>query len=438
MLRTSMVGVVLGIFCLAVPRAGVAKTARQSKVPVVLTIWIMPNGPGNNLDNFNELVRPFTQAHLDVRVDATVVPWNEALGKIKHAVTGGAAPDITQLGTTWVAAIASTGQLVDLTGKYDEKMFPPGVLATTEIDGEAVGIHKRYALPWIVDTRALYYNRAICAKAGVDPSKEFDTWQGFRNALQKIKKVEIDGKHVQPLGIPMSNWDIVHNLSWWIWGAGGGFVSRTPGENGINSTATIAGIEYYVGLYRDGLVSPEADRVEAVAAGEMLRRGEIATSIAFPIPSLPEDRFGIAPIPAGSKGRFAFLGGSTLGILKSSKHQEQAISLLKYLASEAAQVRYSTLTGLLPAAAAQYDELLLQLDPIRSAFVQQMRYGKAYPSIAEWGDIEIILRDGLNAVWATARKSGPYDHPAVLRQLDDMAKRIDAVMRPSPRPGSGG
>jgi multiple sugar transport system substrate-binding protein len=411
------------------PSQAAERIAADKQQAITLTIWIMPNGPGNNLENFVELVRPFTAAHPHIKVEPVVLSWNEALGKIQNATRGGPAPDLAQLGTTWVAAIGSTGKLLELTGKYDESLFPPQVLATTRIDGDPAFQGKRFAMPWIVDTRALYYNKALCEKAGVDPKKDFATWTSFKAALQKLRKIEVAGKKVEPLGIPMSNWDIIHNLSWWIWGAGGGFVGGAGGEAAINSPGTIAGIDYYIGLFRDGLVSAEADKGEAVAASEMLRKGAIATTIAFPIPSLPEDRFGIAAVPAGPKGSFTFLGGSTIGIFKSSKHPTEAISLLKFLSGEAAQVRYSNLTGLLPAAAAQYDELLLKLDPIRGAFVEQMQHGRAYPSIPQWGDIEIVLRDGLNAVWAIGKKPGAYEKTAVKAQLDQMAKKIDAIMR---------
>jgi multiple sugar transport system substrate-binding protein len=399
--------------------------------PVTLTVWIMPNGSGDNHANFMELIGHFTDANPQIKVEATVLPWGEALGKIQAAVSGGPVPDLTQLGTTWVAAIASTGKLLDLTGKYDETLFPPQVLATTRIDGDPSTANKRFAMPWIVDTRALYYNKALCAKAGVDPKKDFATWATFKAAHKTLKKIEVNGKQVQPLGIPMSNWDIIHNLSWWIWGAGGGFVAQSTKEPGIDSKGTLAGIEYYIGLYRDGLVSTEADKGDAVSVGEMLRKGEIATTIAFPIPALPEDRFGIAAVPAGPKGRFTFLGGSTIGVFKSSQYPDQAMALLRFLSGEAAQVDYAMRTGLLPAAAAQYDELLLKLDPVRGAFVEQMRYGKSYPSISQWGEIETILRDGLNVVWSIGKKPDIYDRAAIRKQLAQMAKAVDRVIHPA-------
>jgi multiple sugar transport system substrate-binding protein len=87
---------------------------------------------------------------------------------------------------------------------------------------------------------------------------------------------------------------------------------------------------------------------------------------------------------------------------------------------------------MLPAAAAQYDELLLQLDPVRAAFVQQMQYGKAYPSIAVWGSIEEVLRDGLGAAWAIGRRPGPYDRAAVQTQLSRTAEQIHKILQSKP------
>ena len=435
-----VIAIIVGLLLDAASMSGrsyaATKVKPEKQQSVTLTIWIMPNAPGNNLENFVELVRPFIAANPHIKIKPVVLPWGEALQKIQSAVHGGPAPDLTQLGTTWVAAIGSSGKLLDLAGKYDEHLFSPQVLATTRIDGNPAYQGKRFAMPWIVDTRALYYNKAMCAKAGVDPKRDFATWASFKLALQKLNKIQVDNERIKPLGIPMSNWDIVHNLSWWIWGAGGGFVGGGAGEAAINSTGTLAGLDYYIGLYRDGLVSPLADKVEAHVVADMLRKGEIATTIAFPIPSLPEDRFGLAAVPAGPKGTFTFLGGSAIGVFKSSKHSAEAIALLKFLSSESAQVRYSTVTGLLPAAAAQYDELLLRLGPIRGAFVEEMRHGRAYPSIPQWGDIEVILHDGLNAVWAIGKKPGTYDQAAVKGQLDQMAKKIDKIMHASGNPKS--
>jgi multiple sugar transport system substrate-binding protein len=425
MLRASQVMVGLGV--IAAFSSGNAGAAER---PVTLSIWIMPNGPGDAGADFMGLVRPFTDANPNIKVEATVIPWGEAFAKIQEAISGGPTPDLTQLGTSWVATIAATGRLLDLTGKYDESAFPAQVLATTRIEGDAKRADRRYAMPWIVDMRALYYNKALLAKAKVNPKKDFATWDTFKAALSKLKTLKVNGKPVRPLGIPMTNWDVIHNLSWWIWGAGGGFVSLDGKEPGIDAKETLEGIEYYIGLYRDGLVSQEADQGDAVEVAEMLRRGEVATTVAFPTQALSQDRFGIAALPAGPKGRFTFLGGSSIGVFESSKHPDEALALIKFLSGETAQVLHSTKTGLLPAAIARPDGLRPKLDPMRAAFVKQAPSGKSYPSIAGWGDIETVLRDGLGAVWSIGKAPGEYDRAEAKKQLDQMARAIDQILHP--------
>ena len=411
--------------------ASAGENARDTPPSVTLNVWIMNNAQTDNERHFLDLVQAFSDANPTIKVVPTVLPWAVSLDRIQSALGGGPAPDITQLGTTWVAAIASTGKLADLTGQYDDKVFRPQVLTTTTIGGPGSHDGKRFAMPWIVDTRALYYNKAACAKAGVNPAKDFATWASFKVALGKPKGVEVDGRRLQPLWIATSNWNVIHSMALWIWGAGGDLVPNANGTGGVNAPAAVAGIDYCIDLVRAGLAVLEADAKYSQSVEVMLRAGELATAIAPPIPALPDSRFGVASVPEGPKGRFTFLGGSALAVLKSSKHPKEATALIKFLSGEGAQIRYSTVTGYLPAVAAEYDELLLKLDPIRGAFVEQMRYGRAYPSIPQWGQIEIVLRDGFTTIWETVRKPGAYDKLGVHNQLDAMARRIDAILRAS-------
>ena len=167
--------------------AATEKSAQTHGHPVTLNVWIMPNAAKENESAFLALVRPFTQENPHIKVAPTVIPWPQAWDRIQRAVKGGPAPDIVQLGTTWVATMAATGNLLDLTGKYEEGLFPPGVLSTTVVDDQAGAEIKRFAMPWIVDVRALYYNKEACTKAGIDPKKDFATWDSFKTALVKLK-----------------------------------------------------------------------------------------------------------------------------------------------------------------------------------------------------------------------------------------------------------
>jgi multiple sugar transport system substrate-binding protein len=76
---------------------------------------------------------------------------------------------------------------------------------------------------------------------------------------------------------------------------------------------------------------------------------------------------------------------------------------------------------------------VLKLDPVRRVFVEQMRYGKSYPSIPQWGAIENVLRDGFNGLWDQVERPGPYDPAMVGDRLGEMAKSIDDALRGTKR-----
>ena len=393
--------------------------------PSTLNVWIMTNGEKSE-EMFLDTIAPFALANPNVKVVLTILPWPEAWEKIQVALKGGPAPDVVQLGTTWVASIAATGKLLDLTGKFDENAFPSGILAATSIQGSGKPV--RFAMPWFVDTRALYYNKAACAKAGIEPEKDFATWSSFKAALLKLKELDMEGKRPMPLGFAGNPRDAVHNLSWWIWGAGGEFIGRGPKGKGINSPESVAGVEFAVGLVREGLMVPTYDEGKGEVLMRMLSAGEVSTIVSYPISSLSENRFGVVPLPEGPRGRFTFLGGSTLAVFNTSPHPKESIALLQFLSSEGAQLHYSARTGLLPAAAKEYDDLLLRMDPVRSVLVGQLQYGRAYPSIPQWVAIEHVLQDGLGIVWDIATRPGPYDKRVLRRELDRVARTIDAIL----------
>ena len=170
--------------------------ANKSGDKTTVTMWVMPNS-GDPENNLKEVLAPFLEQNKDIDVQLTVLDWGSAWTKITTAATSGEGPDITQLGTTQVAAVAAMGALEEMTGIYDkfggEEAFVPATLPTTQILGAG---EERYAAPWFIDTRALFYRKDICEAAGVNPETDFETWDKFKAALGKMKSVTVDGKEV--------------------------------------------------------------------------------------------------------------------------------------------------------------------------------------------------------------------------------------------------
>lgn len=403
----------------------------------VVNMWIMPNS-GTPDEDLMTTLEPFLETNPDIDVVLTVLDWGSAWTKLTTAATSGEGPDITQLGTTQIAAIAAMGALEDLTPIYDkfggEEAFIPATLPTTQILG--VG-EERYAAPWFIDSRALFYRKDICDAAGVNPETDFETWDSYKVALEKMKDVEVEGKKVPALGMPGKNdWNVIHNYAPWIWGAGGDFIAEDNITSMINSEAAYEGVKYYSELAIEGLMSMSALEKNSAEIEALFNEGEFATmfSGAYEIATLrreqPEfaETIGTAPFPAGPNGRFAFFGGSGLTVFKTSKNKEAAFKVIEFLMTTDAQVAYQELCGNLPTVNAAYDTDFISNEPMREAFKEQLESGKAYPSVAGWGPSETLLQKGLSNVWDNVMGVfGEYDPARTKEFLDQTANECTTI-----------
>ncbi|MGB9679134.1 MAG: sugar ABC transporter substrate-binding protein [Thermoanaerobacteraceae bacterium] len=412
---------------------------------VTLEVWIMPNSASPDTD-FLDVVKPFTDSNPNIDVKVTVLDWGSAWTKITTAATSGEAPDIVQLGTTWVAAIASMGALEDLTGKVSEiggaSAFLPASWNTAGIKNSGV----ISAVPWFADTRGLYYRTDIFKKANIDPNTAFATWNSFKEAAKKINNIEIDGKKVAAIGFPGKNdWNVIHNFAPWIWGAGGDFLTPDDQKAAFNSQAALDGINFYIGLALDGLVPKSALEKNSADVESLFANGEFAMIFSGPWLiknfSTPTDKGGmadtiaaknyaVANIPEGPAGRFAFFGGSDLAIFKSSKHKAEAFELIKFLVSKNAQIEYAKFSGMLPTLKEAFDDPFITSDPNMAVFKDISKFGRSYPAIPAWGPIENIMVKHFGTLWDdVAGVNGPFKESMLVNEMNKSAEEVDGALK---------
>lgn len=414
----------------------------KSKENVTLTAWIMPNSPKPDKD-FLDVMKPYLDQHPNVSLEVTVLDWGSAWTKITTAATSGEGPDILQLGTTWVPAIAAMSGIEDVTDRVDEvggeSGYLPASWETTKISGQS----QVYGVPWFVDARAIYYRTDALEKAGLDPATAFQDWDTFKQTLSKLNGIEIDGQKMTAFGVPGKNdWNVPHNIFPWIWAAGGNVLSEDKSKVVFNDAQALEGIMYYTGLAHEGLVDKasleknssqiESDFSEGKAAIMVSGSWMIKNFATSPDDGGVSDKtaasnYGVAALPAGPAGRATFIGGSHLTIFKGSKHKDAAWDIIKYLSSEEAQLAYAQASGQLPAKKSVMDSL--KSDPNYKAMVEATEYGRSYPAIPQWGPCETALVKYFGNIWdIVAGVSGTYSQEAIQQQLDDAANEVNAIL----------
>jgi multiple sugar transport system substrate-binding protein len=413
-----------------------------------ILMWVMPNTPKPEKD-MEELLAPFKAAHPDLKVKVSVLDWGSAWTKLTTAAIAGDGPDVVQLGTTWCPFLTDLGALLpidDLDKEMNVKeIFLP---ATYQAAKPRLSAHLT-SLPWFIDVRPMFYRTDVFSQAGVD-AKSIQTWDDYMVALGKIKAAGVKhmGESIAPIGFPGKNdWNVVHNFAPWIWGAGGDFLNAKGDKCTLDSPESMKGILFYLDMVRSGL-NPKTNMEKNTAqVSADFDAGRVASFFESTIKNTyltrpPEqggsggshvaENYGVLIPPAGPKSRSLFMGGSHLAVFKSSKSPQAAKQLIKYLCGDsAAQLAHAQISGFLPAAKVVFESPYFAKDSKRKLFREIVQYGKIYPSVPYWGEIEtsVLMKRLGNLFDIAAGANGPYTEEAVRAEVALAVRDIDSQIQ---------
>ena len=378
----------------------------------VLQLWIMPNSPDPAADMLHVL-RNFELENPGIEVQVTILDWSVAWTKITTAAATHSGPDVLQMPTTWAASISAMGALMPL----DSLLAVSGgdsAFAEVSMKFARPGTSFATSLPWFLDVRPLFFRRDVLAEAGVDP-KTLLNWTDFRKALLKIQKADltIEGMRIAPIGYPgKHDWNVIHNLAPWVWGAGGDFLDSTGSESRLATKESIAGILFYLNLVRDGFNSKKNLTKNTNQVSMDFDEGRLAFwfDVTNKTLYLDSPRFlggssknvtarnysvMLPPTAPAGKDTYYFAGGSNLSVSRFTKHKRSSMALVRYLSSRPdVQLELSRVTGFLPALLSTYEYPYFKEDETRGVFQQMISRLRSYPAVPYWGEIEteILLR----------------------------------------------
>ncbi|WP_307827631.1 extracellular solute-binding protein [Planomonospora sp. ID82291] len=274
---------------------------------VTLKLVAADYGDGPTAENSGEkfwrgVVDEFQAANPGIRVDVQVINWNDIDKQVATMVQNGQVPDILQTGD--YSGFVKDGLLY----RTDEVLSPntsADLLEKFADFGKVEGVG--YGIPFVSSARALFYNKALFAKAGVAEAPT--TWDELKAAAEKLKASGVS----QPFGLPLGNEEAQAESFLWFMGNGGGYKDAS-GAWAIDSPANVEAFRYLQGLVKAGLTTPNPgtknrkDVWADFAAGKvgMVNGGPMSIPI-FEKGGLTD--FGVAPI-AGKTGPL----DTTLGV----------------------------------------------------------------------------------------------------------------------------
>ena len=206
-----------------------------------LTVWAM----GAEGEALPELLAGFEEENPDVTVEVTPLPWDSAHDKFTSSIAAGTAPDVAQIGSTWMAEFVSLGALEATPDSIPTDDYFPGALESVTVD-ETV-----YGVPWYVETRLVYYRKDIAESLGItEPPTD---WEGLIEMARTMQGGP-DGKWglaLQPGGT--GSWQTLMPL---IWSGGGNVVDEAGTAFTFESAQNEEALAYYQSFFTEGVSDP--------------------------------------------------------------------------------------------------------------------------------------------------------------------------------------
>jgi multiple sugar transport system substrate-binding protein len=132
---------------------------------------------------FEQIAKDYETLHPDVKIDISVVPWDNVLQQLTTDLTANTAPDLAIIGTRWLYDFASQSVVEPLDGYFPasfKQSFIPTLMGPSVIDGKLMG------LPVGSSARAMLVNMDLLGKVGAQPPQ---TWDQLYDVAQKVSTI---------------------------------------------------------------------------------------------------------------------------------------------------------------------------------------------------------------------------------------------------------
>ncbi len=306
---------------------------------------------------FKELINDFMAANPGIKVESIAIPFNQYKDQILIAGTSGNTADVIMGNSQMMSAFNGSGILAELDTLASKEVLDdiyPGYLSGTTYNG------KVKALSWAPHPIAMYYNKELFTKAGLDPEKAPSTWEDMTAAARAISKLGKDasGNTLYGLGIPTGK--VAHTgtvLNGVLYAFGGQFVDL-DGKVAINNERNIEALTYLKTLV-DEKVIPVGLEIKDLrglfAAGQIgiIFDGDMGRGAYRKSSGLDKEfdkKMGIAIIPTGKTGRSETVYTEhQLAVFAKSEKKEAAIKLCEFLISKDAMLKYHKSNAVLSA-----------------------------------------------------------------------------------------
>jgi multiple sugar transport system substrate-binding protein len=379
----------------------------------------------------SESFTTYTQMALAEYADVTPIGWGELWNALRKTALVRKGYDLSEIGSTWLGSFVGMTALRpftprDVTRLGGADMFFPAAWQSASLAGD----NRVWSIPWMADTRVIFYWRDLLEKAGIDEATAFSSAQHMEETFRRLKAHGI----ATPWGAPSSRTNVtVHHITSWVWGAGGEFVNPAGTQTAFTQPEGIRGISDYFRLHA---YMPKGAPILEQAVDDLFYARKVACMMNGLwclgdvqhglYPNVDLSRIGVA-LPPGAP----FVGGSNLVLWEhiTVRDEKAAIDLVTLLLGADAQAALCYHAGQMPVRMEVLKQPPYSDDPYYKVFGEAMRKGRALPNVSLWGVVEDKLIDTFGHIWEDILAQPTQRVEDIVAQhLEPLAARLDKTL----------
>ena len=341
---------------------------------------------------------------IGVKINREAVPGSGLIAEVLPQASSKTLPDVLMLDNPDVKQISATGALLPLNEMgISGEGYAQGVLDASTTDGQL------YALQPGANTIALFYNKDILEKAGVQPPK---TWDELKSTAKQLTTKGTYGFAFNATNDYEGAWQFLPPM----WTNGGD-------ETDLKSPQVAEALQLWKDLVHDGSASKSVVNWDQGAVKDQFVAGKAAMMLNGPwqFPDLKKAKinFGVVTFPLKTPDQkpVAPLGGEgwTVPLTGNEARQAKAAELVKCMGSDENQMEWAKQRGYIPSKAALTEQYVEEL-PDMKAFADQVatarartgKLGEKWPEAAKviYTGVQMVLTGQAAPAEAMAKAGG--------------------------------
>ncbi|OUL37751.1 ABC transporter substrate-binding protein [Nostoc sp. T09] len=344
------------------------ETKQTSSGAANIEFWTMQLQP-QFIGYFQNLIATFESQNKGIKINWVDIPWAAMENKILTAVSAKTPPDVVNLNPDFASQLAGRNAWLDLDTKVPNEIrssYLPNIWKASTLNGKSFGI------PWYLTTRLTIYNTDLLKQAGINKSPS--NYVELAQAAQQIK--DKTGKYgFFVTFVPQDSGEVLESFVQM-----GVTLVNTEGKAAFNSPQGKAAFQYWVDLYKKGLLPKEVltqghrHAIDLYQAGEtaFLASGpEFLKTIANNAPKIAQAS-AIAPQITGETGK-KNVAVMNVVIPKDSKHPDAAVKFALFLTNDQNQLAFAKAANVLPSTVKALSDSYFKDVPATATTVEKAR-----------------------------------------------------------------